>query len=167
MGTLEVLLVDNHLLAVVKPASVPVVPDASGDESLLDRARAWVRREFEKPGEAFLGVVHRLDRPVSGLVLVARTSKAAARLSQQFRDHAVRKLYLAVSEGEVRGTAGGVEQWLLKDHDSNRVRVPPGPCEGARLARTDWRVLAVRSHRTLLELEPHTGRPHQLRLGPQ
>ena len=100
---LAVLYADNHLLAVAKPAGLPAVPDESGDESLLDRARAWVEREYAKPGRAWLGVVHRIDRPVSGVVLFARTSKAAARLSEAFRGRAVQKRYLAVTGRPPRG----------------------------------------------------------------
>lgn len=162
---LEVLHVDNHVLAVAKPAGLPVVPDASGDESLLDRARAWVRDEFGKPGEVYLGVVHRLDRPVSGVVVFARTSKGAARLSEQFRSRRVRKTYWAVGLGDApRDREGTIEQWLAKDARANRVRASSEPRPGAQLARTRWRVLERRPGRVLYELEPETGRPHQLRV---
>jgi 23S rRNA pseudouridine1911/1915/1917 synthase len=162
--TLQVLSVDNHLLFVLKPAGVPVVPDASGDASLLEQAKTWVAAEFGKPGAVFLGVVHRLDRPVSGVVLFARTSKAAARLSTQFRERRVRKLYLAVAEGGPRADEGQLVQWLVKDEDTNRVSAVEGPRSGAREARTRWRVLERRGERTLLELEPLSGRAHQLRV---
>lgn len=165
---LRVLLADNHVLAVEKPAGLPTVPDASGDESLLERARAWVARVKAKPGPAFLGVVQRLDRPVSGVVLFARTSKAARRLTEAFRSRAVEKTYWGVGEGEPPTAEGVLEQWLLKDREANRVRVLPGERPGARLARTRWRVLRVRGsgrgRRVLLELRPETGRPHQLRV---
>lgn len=164
MGELTVLHVDNHLLAVAKPAGLPVVPDASGDESLLELAKAWLKREFARPGAVYLGVVHRLDRPVSGVVLFARTSKAAARLSAQFRAGSVAKLYLAVAEGRVQGEGGELEQWLVKDERANRVRTAPSGAAGARRARTAWRVLERWDGRTLLELAPATGRPHQLRV---
>lgn len=164
MSALEVLLVDNHLLAVAKPAGVPVVPDESGDASLLEQAKAWLKREFERPGQVFLGVVHRLDRPVSGVVLFARTSKAAARLSEQFRKHAVDKRYLAVCEGAPAGEAGELVQWLAKDEAANRVRVVAARGAGGRRALTRWRVLERAQGRALLELEPRTGRPHQLRV---
>ncbi len=164
MQELVVLHADNHLLAVAKPASAPVVPDASGDPSLLDAAKLWIRREGAKPGRVFLAVVHRLDRPVSGVVLFARTTKAAGRLSEQFRARQVRKLYLAVVEGEVRGESGEIEQWLEKDECQNRVRVVDPGSVGARRAATHWRTLARRGERTLLELEPSTGRAHQLRV---
>ena len=163
-GALEVLYVDNHVLAVAKPAGLPVVPDASGDESLLERARAWVRAEFAKPGEVFLGVVHRLDRPVSGIVVFGRTSKGAARLSEQFRARRARKTYWAVGLGEAPyDREGELEQWLEKDPRANRVRASWEPRPGAQLARTRWRVLERRPGRVLYELEPETGRPHQLR----
>jgi 23S rRNA pseudouridine1911/1915/1917 synthase len=159
----RVLRVDNHLLFLEKPAGMPTVPDESGDESLLDWAKAWVAREFAKPGAVFLGVVHRLDRPVSGVVLFARTSKAAARLSAQFRARTVRKRYLGVGLGEPAAREGLVEQWLVKDELARRVRPARRESPGAREARTRWRVLAVRGGRTLLCFEPLTGRPHQLR----
>lgn len=168
MTELQVLLADNHLLAVAKPAGLPTVPDASGDESLLERAKAWVKREKRKPGEVYLGVVHRLDRPVSGVVVFARTSKAAARLSAAFRGREVEKLYLGVSREAPREPAGVLEQWLLKDHERNVVRAVAGERPQALLARTRWRVLASVDagpvRRVLLELVPETGRPHQLRV---
>lgn len=162
--TPEVLSVDNHLLFLRKPAGMPCVPDESGDESLLDWGKSWVAREFGKPGAVFLGVVHRLDRPVSGVVLFARTSKAAARLSEQFRARSARKLYLGVGEGRARGSGGLLTQWLEKDEVARRVRVVPPHSPQAREAVTRWRVLAERDGCTLLEFEPLTGRPHQLRV---
>jgi 23S rRNA pseudouridine1911/1915/1917 synthase len=164
VSALHVLHADNHLLAVAKPAGLPVVPDASGDESLLDVARAWVEREYAKPGRAWLGVVHRLDRPVSGVVLFARTSKAASRLSEQFRAGTARKVYLGVAAGDVRGEEGTLEQWLVKDPATRRVHAVGAGARGARRAVTEWRVLRREPQATLLELRPRTGRPHQLRL---
>lgn len=165
MIKLAVLHADNHLLAVEKLAGEPVVPDESGDLSLLERAKEWVKREHHKPGEVFLGVVQRLDRPVSGVVLFARTSKAASRLAEQFRSRAVRKLYFAVSERAPRGgEQGELEQWLLKDGDENTVAVVGEGTVGAQLAKTRWRVAGRADGLIHLELEPLTGRPHQLRV---
>ena len=164
MSALDVLHCDNHVLVVHKPACLPVVPDASGDESLLEQAKAWVKREFAKPGEVFLGVVHRLDRPVSGLVVFARTSKGADRLTRQFRERTVEKTYLGVVVGQVTPGAGELEQHLLKDRSHNVVRVVSPGTEGAKLAHTSYRVLAATDGGQLLELVPHTGRSHQLRL---
>jgi len=163
-GPLVVLHLDNHVLGVSKPAGLATVPDASGDESLLDRAREWIRVEMGKPGNVFVGVVQRLDRPVSGVLVFARTSKAAARLAESLRERTARKVYWGVGQGTAREDAGVVEQWLEKDEARNRVRAFAEPRPTARRALTRWRVLARRPGRTLYELEPETGRPHQLRL---
>ena len=179
---LHVLHADNHVLVVQKPPCVPMVPDASGDESLLDAAREWVRREAGKPGNVFLGVVHRLDRPISGVAVLARTSKAARRLGEAFRERRVEKLYWGIAEARPRGAAESrgeprsLEVWLRKDPGRNVVEaVAPGTA-GAKHALTRWRELRVasgpsgptgptgrRGPRVLLELVPETGRPHQLR----
>ena len=162
---LEVLYHDNHLIAVAKPAGLPVVPDASGDESLFERAKAWIKREYEKPGAVFLGVVQRLDRPVSGVVLFARTSKAAARLTEAFREGTVVKRYLAVTTRPPEPRAGIVEEWLLKDPEKNRVRAVQPGTSGAKRAVTKWKTLEERPDGTaLVELLPQTGRSHQLRV---
>ena len=159
-----VLHCDNHVLGVVKPAGVPTVPDSSGDESLLDRAKEWVRAEFRKPGNVFLGVVQRLDRPVSGVLVFARTSKAASRLSEALRERSAEKIYWGIGEGEARGDGGVLEQWLEKDEVKNRVRAFEAPRPEAKHAVTRWRVLARSPGRTFYEFSPETGRPHQLRL---
>lgn len=161
---LLVLFSDNHLLVVAKPACVPAVPDETGDESLYDIAKEWVRREFKKDGDVFLGIVHRLDRPVSGVMVFARTSKAASRLSEQFRMRLAHKTYWGVGEGEPRASSGALSQWLVKDEATNRVRVLERPSAIAKQAVTRWRVLEKQPGRTLMELEPETGRPHQLRV---
>jgi len=123
---LEVLWCDNHVLAIQKPAGLPSVPDESGDESALDLARAWVKQEYNKPGDVFLGVVHRLDRPVSGVLCFGRTSKGAARLTEALRERRVQKTYLGVVQGELTGE-GFLEQSLLKDSSRNRVNWTPLP----------------------------------------
>ncbi len=165
---MQPLLIDNHLLAVAKAAGEPVQEDASGDQSLQQRWQAWLKREFHKPGNVFLGIVHRLDRPVSGVLLFARTSKAAGRLADAWRRGVVRKSYWGVGElapgAELPGEQGELEQWLLKDRERNQVRpVAPGT-PGAKLATTRWRLLGRRNRRLALELEPVTGRSHQLRV---
>ena len=167
-GELDVLFCDNHLLAVAKPAGLPAVPDASGDESLLELAKAWLKREFDRPGEVFLGVVHRLDRPVSGAVLFARTSKAASRLARQFQSGRPEKRYLAVGEGAPSIAKGILEQWLRKDGDANRVAAVAPEAPGAKRAVTRWRVTRPASAsgpaRTAFEVFPQTGRSHQIRV---
>jgi len=164
MSSPSVLYEDNHLLVLEKPACLPCVPDASEDESLLDWGKQYVKEAYDKPGAVFLGVVHRLDRPVSGVVLFARTSKAADRLSAQFRERTVEKTYLGVTTGPAPTESGLLEQWLRKDTDANRVHIAAEGEEGARSAVTEWRALERRGDLTLLELKPRTGRPHQLRV---
>ncbi len=168
---LEPLYTDNHLLVIAKPAGRPVVPDDSGDWSVLDEWREWVRVRYEKPGKAFLGVVHRLDRPVSGILVFARTSKAARRLHEAFSHRQVEKIYWGVSARVPQTVGGEIEEWLLKDRSTNRVRrVAPGTPDAKR-AETTWRLLARAgtgpTTRVLLELRPRTGRSHQLRLAAQ
>jgi 23S rRNA pseudouridine1911/1915/1917 synthase len=161
---LQILHVCNHVLCVVKPPGLPVVPDSSGDESLFDQAKAWVKTEFQKPGEVFLGVVHRLDRPVSGVVCFARTSKGAARLTESFRSKTAKKTYVARLAHPLRAdepATGAVEHWLLKDSARNVVRVVPLGTPGAKLARSEYRLVEGRSR---VELSPITGRSHQLRV---
>lgn len=160
----QILHEDNHLLVLNKPACMPSVPDETRDESLYDWARADIKRRHAKPGEVFLGVVQRLDRPVSGVLVFARTSKAAARLSESLREKTARKTYWALVEGAPGEDAGELDQWLLKDEGTNRVRVVREGLPDAKRAQTRWRVMQRLQGRSWLELEPLTGRAHQLRV---
>ncbi|TNF25850.1 MAG: RNA pseudouridine synthase [Deltaproteobacteria bacterium] len=153
---LRVLLVDNHLLAVDKPAGLLTQAAAPGDDNLLDRGRAWLKAEYDKPGNVFLGLVHRLDRNVSGVVLFARTSKAASRLADAFRRRAVDKTYLAVVVGET--PAGATLEHALLEQERGVVVDPAG--KPARLA---YRRLAVARGHSLLAVTLMTGRKHQIR----
>ncbi len=157
-----VLYVDNHLLAVDKPAGVLVQADRTGDPSLLEAAREWIRVRFRKPGNVFCGLVHRLDRPASGVVLFARTSKAAARLSDQFRRHAVAKVYRVVVHGRPPKPADALRNRLLPGREGRRTRIAQGPTAG-RPAVLQYRVLAHRQDLHELEVRPETGRKHQIR----
>jgi 23S rRNA pseudouridine1911/1915/1917 synthase len=161
---LEILYEDNHCLAVAKPAGV-VSAHYQGDEETLDRAvRAYLKEKYHKPGNVFLGVVHRLDKPVSGVLLFARTSKAAARLSQQFREGSIEKVYWAIVEGEVQRQAGTLEDWLYRDRERGRVEVVEPHTEGARQSLLHYQKRAAHGGLTFLEVRPQTGRTHQLRV---
>jgi 23S rRNA pseudouridine1911/1915/1917 synthase len=160
----EILYEDNHCLAVYKPSGV-VSTHYQGGEETLDRAvKTYLREKYRKPGNVFLGVVHRLDRPVSGVLLFARTSKAAARLALQFRDGSIEKVYWAVVEGEVSRTAGTLEDWLRKDKSRGRVEVVEPRDKGSRQALLHYHRRAVHGGLTWLEVRPQTGRTHQLRV---
>ncbi len=166
MKPLRILYIDNHLLVVAKPACLPIVPDESQDVSLLDQAKSWLKQEYNKPGEVFLGVVHRLDRPVSGVVVFARTSKAAKRLHASWqKQDAVHKWYLARSDASWPVTleeSGTWRQWLWKDRQRNRVIVSRQ--DGAREAVTNYQRVPTTSAGSGLCLEAVTGRSHQLRV---
>jgi 23S rRNA pseudouridine1911/1915/1917 synthase len=160
----EILYEDNHCLAVVKPSGV-LSTHYEGREETLDRAvKAYLKDKYHKPGNVFLGVVHRLDRPVSGVLLFARTSKAAARLTRQFREGSIEKVYWAVVEGEVERTAGSLEDWLLKNETAHRVEIVEPHEDGARQALLHYHRRAVHGGLTWLEVRPQTGRTHQLRV---
>ena len=161
---LAVLYEDNHCLAVVKPSGMLTVGDQTRDESLLEVAKKYLGEKYQKPGAVFLGVVHRLDRPVSGVVLFARTSKAASRLFTQFQDRTVEKLYQAVVAGKMKPPEGRLVDWLLKDEALNQVsRVAPNT-PGSREAILLYRTLRTGPKNTLLEIELQTGRSHQIRV---
>lgn len=161
---LEVLHEDNHCLAVWKPAGVASAHFQGGAETLDRVAKAYLKQKYNKPGNVFLGVVHRLDKPVSGVLLFARTSKAAARLSEQFREGSVEKTYWAVVEGDVQRQAGSLEDWLYRDREAGRVKVVEPGDEGAKQALLHYQKKAGHGGLTWLELRPQTGRTHQLRV---
>lgn len=163
MTDLDDLLIyeDNHLLVLRKPAGMLVQGDRTGDPSLLDEAKAWLKRRHDKPGNVFLGLVHRLDRTVGGVMVFARTSKGAARLSEQLRGRTIDKEYLAVVHGVPNPPAADSRMWLLLDHGRSRV-VPEGtPC--AQHAELSYRLIEAGPTTSRLSVDLGTGRHHQIR----
>lgn len=154
---------DNHLLVVVKPQGKLTQSDETGDLSLQDECKQYIKEKYQKPGEVYLGLVHRLDRPVGGLVAFARTSKAASRLSEQLRVHHMEREYLAVVEGEKLPARGDLRDWLLQGEDG-LVQVVPEGTPGAKEARLHYERLGAREGTALVHLRLETGRKHQIRV---
>lgn len=161
-SVIRILYEDNHLIAVFKPARVPVQSDQSKDVSLLELVKAYLKAKYLKPGNVFLGMVHRLDRPVSGVVVFARTSKAAGRLSEVFRTRKVKKIYHALVEGKVEGE-GRLENHIEKNEVGNTVSIKPSKTKDSKQAVLEYGVIRQRDQNTLLEIELLTGRKHQIR----
>ncbi len=157
----DVLYLDNHLLVVSKPAGLLSQADRTGDMDVLSWGKDYLKRAFDKPGNVFLGLVHRLDRPVSGVMVLARTSKAAARLSDQVRRRTVEKQYLAIVEG-APGDAATWTDWLTKDDETVRVARPGA--QGAREAVLRWSRVSEAGELTLVAIRLETGRSHQVRI---
>ena len=160
---IRVLYEDNHLLVVEKPANVPVQADASGDEDLLTACKGYIKEKYQKPGEVYLGLVHRLDRPVGGVMVFARTSKAAARLTEQFSAHRARKRYAAAVEGDAPAE-GRLTDFLMKNESTNTTAVVAVGTPGAKQAKLSFRTLAREKGLSLLDVDLQTGRPHQIRV---
>jgi 23S rRNA pseudouridine1911/1915/1917 synthase len=164
LPALNILYEDNHCLAIAKPSGI-VCAHYQGREETLDRAvKRYLKTKYRKPGNVFLGIVHRLDRVVSGVLLFARTSKSAARLAEQFREGTIDKVYWAMVEGEVARTAGTLEDWLKKDREAGRVLVVEPRSPGARQALLHFQHRGAHGGLTWLEIRPQTGRTHQLRV---
>ncbi len=161
---LDILYEDNHCIAIAKPSGVPCA-HFQGTEETLDRTiKEYLKDKYKKPGNVFLGVVHRIDKPVSGVLLFARTSKAAARLCEQFREGTIEKVYWAVVEGPVQKDAGTLEDWLRKNQETHRVDVLEPNTPGARQSLLHYQRRGMLGDLTWLEIRPQTGRTHQLRV---
>lgn len=160
---MEVVYEDNHLVIVNKRAGEIVQGDKTGDTPLSEDVKTYLKEKYNKPGNVFCGVVHRLDRPVSGLVVFARTSKALERMNRMFRDGEVHKTYWALVEGKPENPEALLENWLLSDRRINKTFVADSRKEGAKLSKLRYRTLATGDRYTLLEVTLLTGRKHQIR----
>lgn len=158
---LNIIYEDNHLLVVEKPANIPVQEDSSKDIDMLTILKDYRKVHENKPGEAFIGLVHRLDRPVSGIMVFAKTSKAAARLSDQIRQNIFHKTYLAVVEGTI-SPKGKFEDYLIKNEKENKSYVTTK--EKGKYSCLEYQVLDTKNNLSLVEINLITGRSHQIRL---
>ena len=160
---IPVLYEDNHLLVVVKPPNIPSQADSSGDDDMLTVLKRYIAEKYNKPGAVYMGLVHRLDRPVGGVMVFARTSKAASRLSETFRTHEQDRRYLAVVEGEIKGERQ-LTDYLLKDGKTGMVRCVKAGTSGAKEARLKTSPVAHKEGLTLTQVQLFTGRSHQIRV---
>ncbi|MCD6347559.1 MAG: RNA pseudouridine synthase [Bacteroidales bacterium] len=160
---MQVLYEDNHIIAVNKYIGDLVQGDVTGDVSLDSEVKAYLKKKYNKPGDVFLGVVHRLDRPVSGVVIFARTSKALTRLNKLFQEHAIKKTYWAVVKNRPPFEEGELTNYLTRNSEKNKTYVAQKPRKGAKSARLTYKLLGVTNKYYLLEIDLHTGRHHQIR----
>lgn len=158
-----ILYEDNQIVVAVKPQNVPTQGDESGDESFLDCIKQYVKVKYNKPGNAFIGLVHRLDRPTGGVMVFARNSKAAERLSAQIAAGDFDKRYLAVTVGTPLDRRAKLTDWLYKDEKQNIVRVVNAGTPGAKYAELDYNVLESHEKIALIDVQLYTGRSHQIR----
>lgn len=167
MKELKVIYEDNHCIVVIKPAGVPSQADKTGDIDMLTIVKAYIKEKFNKPGEVYLGLVHRLDRMTEGIMVFARTSKGASRLSEAIREGNFKKEYIAAVAGKLEGS-GNLENYLFKDERNNTSSVVNGDKKGAKLASLDYTVLGYTNFKdkeyTYVRIKLHTGRHHQIRV---
>ncbi len=161
---LNVIYEDNHIIVVEKPAGVPTQADSTKDDDMYNLVRNYIKEKYNKPGQAFVGIVHRLDRPVGGIMVFARTSKGASRLSEQIRNRSFTKIYLAEVYGHLKNKKGTLENYLLKDEKKNMSFISSKNEEGSKLARLDYEVIEERESTSIVKITLHTGRHHQIRV---
>jgi len=159
-----VLYEDNHLLVINKPAGSLVQGDKTGDITLADECKTYIKEKYKKPGDVFLGVVHRLDRPVSGAVIFARTSKALERMNKLFHDREVNKTYWAITKHKPPSTEGELVHYLKKNNEQNKVTAVNKAGKGGQKAILNYKLTGRIGEFYLLEVKPETGRPHQIRV---
>jgi len=164
ISPLQVLYEDNHLLVINKPAGILVQGDVTGDIPLVEMGKEYIKVKYNKPGEVFLGVVHRLDRPVSGVVVFARTSKALERMNALFRDRETLKTYWALVHTVPTKPEGTLVHWLVKDEKKNKTTAFARENSQGQRSELSYKIIKEKAGYFLLEVKPVTGRPHQIRV---
>lgn len=166
MQELKIIYEDNHIIVVEKKPNIPSQSDKTGDIDMLTIVKKYIKEKYRKPGNVYLGLVHRLDRPVGGIMIFAKTSKAASRLSNQVREKIFKKEYLAVVDGKFEQRKGNLKDYLYKDERNNISKVVEREKKNAKLASLDYEVLKYNSVKnlSLVKINLHTGRHHQIRV---
>lgn len=159
----SILFEDNHLIAVNKPAGILVQGDNTGDKTLSDYIKAYIKKEYNKPGDVYLGTIHRLDRPVSGVIIFAKTSKALTRMNAMFQDGSVRKTYVALLQKKPRQLSEDLTHWLVKMQDKNITRAFDKQVKNSKKSMLTYNYIATANHKFLVEIHLKTGRSHQIR----
>jgi 23S rRNA pseudouridine1911/1915/1917 synthase len=159
----EILYEDNHLICINKKCGEIVQPDISGDPALEERVKEYIKVKYNKPGSVFLGVAHRIDRPVSGVVMFARTSKALARINEMFKQKTVKKTYWAIVKKKPVNESGSLQQYLLRNSKQNKSYIYDKQVPGSKLAILHYRLIASSNSYFLIEIDLETGRHHQIR----
>ena len=158
----KVIYIDNHIIAVIKPTGLLTQTDRNSDDSLIDQTRQWIKKKYNKPNNIFLGLVHRLDRNVSGVILFARTSKAASRLSKQFRERTIKKIYRAIVAGKIKQGSAKLVHHIRKGK-SLKATVFPRETPTAKRSELSYEVIDLLGKNSLVEITLATGRFHQIR----
>ena len=166
VGKLKILYEDNHIIVVIKSVNVPSQEDKTGDIDMLTLVKKYIKEKYNKPGEVYLGLVHRLDRPVGGVMVFAKTSKAASRLSEQVRTKQMKKKYLVIADGKFEKQSGTWQDYLLKNERLNISKVVNEQTKNSKLAVLDYEVLKYNEeiNLSLVKVNLHTGRHHQIRV---
>jgi 23S rRNA pseudouridine1911/1915/1917 synthase len=164
MKKIPIIFEDNHLLVVTKPPNILSQGDRTGDPDMLTLLKEDIKVRYNKPNNVFLGLVHRLDRPVGGVMVFAKTSKCASRLSEQIRNHRFKKVYLGVIHGKPKKDKDTLVHYLLKDNRTNMVSVVEKETKGAMKSVIDYEVISTVKGLSLVKINLHTGRPHQVRV---
>ena len=160
----EIIFEDNHIIAVNKPFGMPAQGDETGDLNVFDWTKSYIREKYQKPGNVYVGLLHRIDRPTGGLMILAKTSKAASRLSDDFQRSKIRKTYYCITEKAPSPEQGSLFHYLAKLPDKNIVKAYQKPAFGAKAAELTYEILDNQSPRCLVKVHPITGRQHQIRV---
>ena len=164
MEDLVILHEDNHIIVVLKPQNIPSCQDESKDDDMLSMVKDYIKTTYNKPGNVYVGLVHRLDRPTGGVMVFAKSSKAASRLSEQMKDGDFEKRYYAVLVGEPKEEKATLTHYMKKNAVNNMVYVCPPSVDGAKFAELDYQVVDKKEGLSLVDVRLHTGRSHQIRV---
>lgn len=164
MNKINIIYEDNHILVAEKPVNVPTQGDSSKDTDMLTILKNYLKEKYNKPGNVYLGLVHRLDRPVGGIMVFAKTSKAASRLSEQIRKNEFKKTYMAIVHGKLQNDRDTLIHHLVKDNDKNIVKAVNESEKEAKEAVLDYEMISYKNNLSLVKINLHTGRSHQIRV---